>query len=277
MRRRKDVKHVRRSSRYGFTAVELIVGIVIISLLAGATATAMSRLVAARGAVSGQRQAVARASDAASRIALDLSNAVRDADLLQCRIEITDNERGGVAGVSRQSNDELLVLMRSLRPARGLYTQTGFNEGDEYEAQYRLDTRATSAGSRSDASGMRLLRRLDPALDGYVGGGGVAGPVVDGITSLSIEAYDGTKWFASWDSDRDGLPHAVRVEVVGISEDGKRTATVRRVVAIDRVPIEPESEDSNDQGNDSAVEEQPAGGTGGAGSTGGTGGTGGGS
>ena len=76
---------------------------------------------------------------------------------------------------------------------------------------------------------------------------------------------------------RSGLPHAVRVEVVGISEDGKRTATVRRVVAIDRVPIEPESEDSNDQGNDSAVEEQPAGGTGGASGTGGTGGTGGGS
>lgn len=258
--------------------MELIVGIVIISLLAGATATAMSRLVAARGAVSGQRQAFARASDAASRIALDLSNAVRDADLLQCRIEINDNERGGAAGVSTQSNDELLVLMRSLRPARGLYTQTGFNEGDEYEAQYRLDARASGqAAARDNSAGMRLLRRLDPALDGYVGGGGVAGPVVDGITSLSIEAYDGTKWFTSWDSDRDGLPHAVRVEVVGISEDGRRTATVRRVVAIDRVPLEPESEESNDQSNDSAVEEQPAAGSGGTGGTGGAGGTGGGS
>jgi prepilin-type N-terminal cleavage/methylation domain-containing protein len=262
--------------RRGFTAVELIVGIVIVSLLAGATATSISRLVAARGAVSGQRQAFARASDAASRIALDLANAVRDADLLQCKIEITDSERGGLAGVARQSSDELLLVMRSLRPARGLYTQTGFNEGDEYEAHYRLDARAGGAGARNESrAGMRLLRRLDPALDGFVGGGGVAGAVVDGVASLSIEAYDGTKWFASWDSDRDGLPHAVRVEVVGVSEDGVRTATVRRVVAIDRVPIEPESEEANDESNDSAVEEQLA--PAGTGGTGGTGGSGGGS
>jgi hypothetical protein len=260
--------------------VELIVGIVIVSLLAGATATSISRLVAARGAVSGQRQAFARASDAASRVALDLANAVRDPDLLQCKVEITDNERGGGVGAARVSNDELLVVMRSLRPARGLYTQTGFNEGDEYEAQYRLEARSGGAGaSRSEnGAGLRLLRRLDPGLDGFVGGGGVAGAVVDGIASLSIEAYDGSKWFASWDSDRDGLPHAVRVEVVGVSEDGRRTATVRRVVAIDRVPIEPESEEANEESNDSAVEEQPApsGGTGGTGGSGGTGGTGGG-
>ncbi len=231
-----------RTIRRGFTAVELIVGIIIISLLAGATATSMSRLVSARTAVQSKRQAFARAADAANRMALDVENAVRDADLLQCKIEVVDKGAGAVA------RDELLVLMKSLRPARGLFSTTGFAEGDEYESQYRLEF---SAGKRSVAAGT-LMHRLDPALDGFVDGGGVAGPVADGLQSLSVEAYDGEKWYSSWDTDKDGMPHAVRIVVVGLSDDGKRDATVRRVVAIDRVPLPPETEEgeaSSETGN----------------------------
>ncbi|MFO0857952.1 MAG: prepilin-type N-terminal cleavage/methylation domain-containing protein [Phycisphaerales bacterium] len=248
-----------RTIRRGFTAVELIVGIIIISLLAGATATSMSRLVSARTAVQSKRQAFARAADAANRMALDVENAVRDADLLQCKIEIVDKGAGAAA------RDELLVLMKSLRPARGLFTTTGFAEGDEYESQYRLEV---APGKRSVAGGT-LMHRLDPALDGFVDGGGVAGPVADGIESLSIEAYDGEKWYASWDSDKDGLPHAVRVIVVGLSDDGKRDATVRRVIAIDRVPLPPETEEGESSGEASSDSGASDGGSGGSGGTGG--------
>jgi len=45
-------------------------------------------------------------------------------------------------------------------------------------------------------------------------------PVAGGIESVSIEAFDGRSWFAEWDSDRDGLPHAVRVRVVAAHADG---------------------------------------------------------
>lgn len=251
---------VARTFRRGFTAVELIVGIIIISLLAGATATSMSRLVAARTAVQSKRQAFARAADAANRMALDVENAVRDADLLQCRIEIVDKGAGAVA------RDELLVLMKSLRPARGLYTTTGFAEGDEYESQYRLEF----AAAKRSVSGGTLMHRLDPALDGFVDGGGVAGPVADGIETLSIEAYDGEKWYASWDSDKDGLPHAVRIVVVGLSDDGKRDATVRRIVAIDRVPLPPETEEGEASGESSGSDSSS--GDSGSGGSGGTGG-----
>lgn len=257
--------------RRAFTAAELIVGIVIIAMIATSTTTVMSRLVASREAAASNRQAFARASDAASRMALDLSNAVRDADLAQCKIQVIDS------GASGRARDELLVLMRSLRGVRGTSLRGSASEGDEFEAQYRL--------VQGDGGTLDLWRRVDPALDETVDGGGVASPVVAGLTSLAIDAFDGTKWYSAWDSDSDGLPHAVRLTVTARSDNARTETTVRRVVAIDRVPLAPDDEEDSangDSANDSASpsetpSQQPTGtgGTGGGGTgTGGTGGSG---
>jgi len=67
--------------------------------------------------------------------------------------------------------------------------------------------------------------------------GGVAAPSVSGVSELALEATDGADWFTSWDSDSEGLPHAVRVTAVGVSDNGRTSATARRVVALERVPV----------------------------------------
>lgn len=252
----------RHANRRGFTAAELVVGIVIIAMIAVSTTTVMSRLVASREAVASNRQAFARASDAAGRIALDISNAVRDAEQQQCKVQVIDS------GTSGPPRDGVLVLMRSLRGVRVAATRGSASEGDEFEAQFRLQ--------QGDGGMMDLWRRVDPALDETIDGGGVASPVVAGLTSLSIEAFDGNKWFAAWDSDNDGLPHAVRIVVTARSDNARTEATVRRVVAIDRVPLPPEDEEdsANSDGNtgDSSQPQTPGAGSSGGAGTGTTGG-----
>lgn len=213
-----------RPSR-GFTVVELIVAAIVGALVAGATVTSVSRLLQVRR-VSGDRQAAfARADAAASQIALDLEAVSRDATLTYSKVSIIPG------GGSDRHTDELLLLTTSLRPARG---EDGSPEGQEYEVQFRL----VPGDGNTPGS---IWRRVDPGLDNYLDAGGVAAVVAPGAVSLSFEAYDGSGWFTDWNSDSDGMPHAVRVVVVGASDDGKTLATVRRVIAIDRVPLPPPS------------------------------------
>jgi len=225
------------------------VGVVILAAIGGATAVTLGRLVDARARVSSHREAFARASAAANAIALDVQNCVRDADLTHARVAITD---GGDARTGPR--DELLVLMRSLRPVRGVGTRTGHNEGIEFEAGYKVI---------DSLSGPVLWRRVDPALDDTPDGGGVASPLAESIVGLSFEALDRANWIADWDSDEDGLPYAIRVEVTGRSDDGRTTAVARRVVAIDRVPLPPQDEEEESSEETPPASEpagQPAGG-----------------
>ena len=198
------------------------------------------------------RQAFSRASDAASRIAIDLAGVTRDMDLASCKVQVT------TAGPTLAPRDELLLLVRSTRPVRGLSDVTGAPEGGDQEVQYRV---------RDDAGASTLWRRSDIALDGIVDGGGVASPLIPGVRTLSITAFDGQNWLESWDSDGDGLPHAVRVVVTASSDDGKVTATARRLVAIDRVPLPPGGDEDDASGDLSSTESTSGSGTGTGGGT----------
>ncbi|MFO0831976.1 MAG: type II secretion system protein GspJ [Phycisphaerales bacterium] len=216
--------------RPAFTLVELVVGIVIVAMLAAAASAAIGQLVRSRTAAVSHRQAFSRASDAAARIALDLAAVTRDMNLSVSKVQVTSS------GGPKQARDELLLLVRSTRPVRGLSEITGAAEGADQELQYRV---------KDDGGVPTLWRRADVALDGIVDGGGIASPIISRVQTLSLEAYDGSAWKESWDSDGDGMPHAVRVVVTASSDDGKSTATARRVVAIDRVPLAPRSEEGS--------------------------------
>jgi prepilin-type N-terminal cleavage/methylation domain-containing protein len=211
---------VKLRSRPAFTLVELIVAAVVGAMVAGAVAVSAGQLWRTNLAASQRQQASARAEAAASRISLDLLSAARDSDLLSARVSILDS------GTGPSARDELLILTKSMRPVRG---EAGEAEGDLQEAQYRVVGTAGGAGS--------LWGRRDPAMDEIVDGGGIAESLVEGVMSVSITAYDGEAWFEEWDSDRDGMPHAVRISVEAAGDDGKTRATSRRLVAIDRVPI----------------------------------------
>lgn len=217
------------SSR-GFTIIELIVAVVIVAGIAGAVTVAISQALRAQRISSSRASAVLRADAAAGRIARDVQNVVRVGDLYLTRVLIEDKQKDGLP------RDEILVFANLMELAR---PTSDSPEGGTYEVQYRVAEDATDAGERvrrGERPETVLWRRVDPIPDDNPLGGGVVFPVVEGVEALSIQAFDGSQWLNEWDSDRNGYPHAVRIGVVARSADGRRTATIRRVVAIDRVP-----------------------------------------
>jgi type II secretion system protein J len=210
-----------------FTLIEVMVASLLAAGIAGAVTVSLSRAVSARDRAAARQEAHARAAAAVDRVARDLANLVRTGDLFDARVLLVD----GGGGLDRQ-HDELLLFTRSATPARLPDPARRQNEGDAHEVQYRLQS-APDAG----AAGHVLWRRIDPVPDEVPDGGGVASPIVEGIAALSIDAFDGATWRSSWDSDRDGYPHAVRVTALARS-DGPRPAEawLRRTVAIDRTP-----------------------------------------
>lgn len=226
-----------------FTVIELLVGLLVGALVLGGASFTLARMISARNASASRQTAFSRAEAAASRVALDLSAAARSADLTFAKVAVVDG------GSPASPHDEILMMINTHRPLRGI---DGVPEGNLFESQYRV----APAPDGSSA----LWRRTDTGFDIAVDAGGVASPELRGVTSLAVQAYDGTSWFEAWDSDSDGLPHAVRVTVTATDDEGKATATARRLVAIDRVPVPPETDE--DSSTDSST--TPAtGGTGG--------------
>jgi type II secretion system protein J len=213
-------------ARRGFTLVELTVAAIISALIAGATAVSIASLSRAKSKAAGREQAFARAELAAGRMALDLQSAVRDSDLRFAHISVRSGREG------EWDRDEVLILSRSLRPLRG----TDDPEGGEYEVQYRIMDDPRDGGPA-------LWRRVDAGHDSAIDAGGMASILARGVISLSIEAMDSQEWFETWDSDLNGLPHAVRVMVTARDDEGLSRAVVRRVVALDRVPLPPAPEE----------------------------------
>lgn len=203
--------------------MELVVASLVGVLVATGTAAAISQMYRARNHSRSHQQAFQRADTAAARIALDISTSLRRSDPLQQCVRITN---GGGPGSER---DELLVLMTSMRPLRGA---DGEAEGQEYEVQYRVEPGVDGREA--------LWRRMDIGLDDYIDGGGIATPIAGGITALSFLATDQSgEWLEQWDSDSDGLPHAIKVTITAMADDGRASATGVRIIAIDRVPLPP--------------------------------------
>lgn len=213
-----------------FTLAELIVATIMMSVLIGATYLAVSQTIRSRDTSQSRGEAMSRARAAVDLIAEDAQNALRGSDLRECRVLITRDGKPG------DGKDGLLLFSHLERVVRPSSTQA---EGDEGEVQFRLQ-----AGDKPDSSS--LWRRSDPVIDEFPDAGGVASALVDGISSLNIQANNGTDWVDDWDSDIDGLPYAIRVTAVGTDDKGRSSITARRVIAIDRPPLPKESEDLAD-------------------------------
>lgn len=229
-------------ARSGLTLVELVVGIVILSLVVSMVASSISSIGKARTIAVGRADAFAQARVAVDAVAAAVVQIARDQDLQQARFVLTSEANGAHAA------DELLMLIRSIDPVRGEY---GEPEASDREVQFRIgDASGNPTFGRGSES--LLWRRIDPALDQYLDGGGIAVVIASGIESLSIEAFDGESWQQTWDSDRDGLPWGVRVNVTAHDARGKVRADGHRLIAIDRVatpwPAEDEEDESSEDG-----------------------------
>ncbi len=234
-------------SRRALTLMELVVAVVVVSVVVAGTTSAIAGALRAASTSELRQSVMSRADLVARRIAEDAASVVRDGDLYFVLVMLED---GGGRG---REVDELLMFAQPRSQARyeaagADFAASARSEGAEYEVHYRLapSSAAGGAGGEELAEGATgvVWRRLDPQPDDAVDGGGVAFPVAGGIESLSIEAHDGARWLEDWDSDRDGIPHAIRVRVTAADRDPRARsaagswvrATAVRVAAIDRVP-----------------------------------------
>ena len=264
MRCRAQTSGTRRS---GFTLVELLLAGIITAFIVGSVAVALSQLSRAKTLSRERFDTFLRADAGLERVRRDVASIIRHEDLFWCRVLIDTDTQMTDAGMMPRS--ELLIFTSRLRPIR----EIDYNgEGLQFESQYRIV---------DDVGGPMLWNRLDPVLDEYPTGGGIATPVVDGINGLLVEAYDGESWFDQWDSDIEGIPQALRITVIATAPEltwrlHPTQAELRTVVALDRVPPplppETEEEEEAEEGDEAAGEGgtdadgNPIGGVGGGGS-----------
>ena len=228
--------------RRAFSLTELVVASVIASILAGAATVGIRRLVDGRDRSKARQAAVASVNAVAQSIARDMANVARDTDLLSTIVRL-DDTTGAAADAQA---DELLLFCRSDRPARPLTLDDDpeYRESGLFEVQYRLKPDEELAGI--------LWRRADPVIDGNHEGGGVAVPLATRLLSLDFEAFDGEEWQTQWDSDMDGLPHALRVTCQSVMPENGGRVFARATVALDRIPppFDPSVDETYDPASD---------------------------
>jgi uncharacterized membrane protein YgcG len=228
--RRRVKRQFGRRGRRGFTLVEVMVAGIITAMVVGSLSMCLGQLGRAKDVCKRRFDAHVRADAALSAIRKDVISIIRTDDLFYTRFYLYNSSVNTEIGLFGRA--ELTVFNTRLRPVRRIDAFNG--EGQEYETQYRII---------EDQFGPVLWRRRDALPDEYPMGGGVASPVVEGVLGIEMEAFDGDRWWDAWDSDYDGIPHAVRITVTAsghrddedVWDEDTPTVTLRTVVAIDRV------------------------------------------
>ena len=219
-----------KTTRRGFTLVELIIAGIIAVIVVGTLGTSLSQLARARASSKVRLNAHLRANTALEKIRRELQQVIRSDNLIDTRILLTgDSVNSPIGDLPR---NDVLIYSTKLSPVRN---KTYEGDGIEHEVQLRVT---------DDESGSALWMRSDSVPDDNEGGGGKAAPMMDGIIGLYIEASDGTDWYDSWDSDISGLPVALRVTVSSAGDaqgadffaDSRELMSLRTIVPIDRVP-----------------------------------------
>ena len=222
------VRSIHPRARRGFTIVELILAGVIASLVIGVLTMSMSQIIKSKSISKERLDAFVRADVALKNLRRDMISILRRDDLFFTRLKIEDDSIQTPRG--EFNRDEILLFNHRLRASR----EIDYNgEGVEYETAYRVD---------DDDWGPVLWQRRDALPDQYPTAGGIVTPISEGVVELSVEAWDGEQWLEDWDSDYDGLPHALRISVrasghlPGESAWDAPIATLRTIVPLDRVP-----------------------------------------
>jgi len=224
---RRPLRH--HAVRRGFTIVELILAGVIAAMVLGALTVSMSQIVQAKSISRERLDAYVRADVALRNLRRDIVSTLRRDDLFYTRLVIENDSVNSLLG--QMDRDTLLVFNHRLRASR----EIDYNgEGVEYETAYRIE---------EDEWGPVLWQRRDALPDQYPTAGGIVSPIAEGVVSLALEAYDGEQWLQDWDSDYDGIPHAVRVTVRASGHLPDQPvldaplATLRTIVPIERTPV----------------------------------------
>ncbi len=213
-----------RRPRRGFTLLELMVAAMIGAMVLGSLSVGIGRIAEARNRSKARLDAFMRADAALAALRREVATIIRSDDLFDTRLLLLDG------GTDETPRDEVLLFTTRLKVSRA--DNRFESDGQEWETAFRVE---------EDDLGPALWIRRDAVPDEFSQGGGIAEPTVEGILSIAVSCWDGFQWFDEWDSDRRGLPKAVRLEVTASGhrrdEDpyDAPIAALRTTVAIDRL------------------------------------------
>jgi general secretion pathway protein J len=207
-----------RSSRRGFTLLEIIVSLSVLALIATLTFSTVANAIQIRDTLEEDDAVNQSARIAMSRIRRDLSLAY-----------LTTNT-GAVATYFTlfvaQNGDPDRLWFASLAHQR-LYR--GAREGDQTEITYWTEDDPNTRGA------LALMRREAPRIDHAPERGGVIAPIAYGVAGFDVRFLDSTtkEWMEEWDSTGadtpNRLPRAAQVTLTLLAPDpDKDDATVER-------------------------------------------------
>lgn len=245
-----------RGPRRGFTLLELMVAAMIGAMVLGSLSVGIGRIADARNRSKARLDAFMRADAALAALRREVATIIRSDDLFDTRLLLLDG------GTDETPRDEVLLFTTRLKVSRA--DNRFESDGQEWETAFRVE---------EDDLGPALWIRRDAVPDEFSQGGGIAEPTVEGVLSIAVSCWDGFQWFDEWDSDRRGLPKAVRLEVTASghrrNEDpyDAPIAALRTTVAIDRLapPRDIYEQIEIELDEQEAAEQAAAGGVGGSG------------
>jgi type II secretion system protein J len=260
------------SKSRGFTLIELVVSVALMSIILGVGYACLSAGIASRKLVDARSDTVQQA-----RIAL----ALLSADL---RAACPLSEDLHFLGMRRSLGE---VQADNLDFATHNYSPRGPQQGDFCEVSYFLD-------QDRESGQFSLWRRRDPYPDPEPLAGGTREEIARGLQGLRFEYYDGFEWYSEWgdpDSRRpgsgtstfgfnsSGLPEAVRITLVFAADpatNGRRPAaataadpplvfqTVVRLNLAAAASVDGTGQSADESGANAAPQTVPATGAGGS-------------
>jgi type II secretion system protein J len=138
---------------------------------------------------------------AARRLAMDLTNIVRDTDPNYFRLEVGTEDSGA-------GSQSYLTFWTTLHQK----VRQGQPEGDVYEVSYYIADKG---------DGQVFCRRVWPHPDRQVSEpGGVVTVLSDQIALLRVLCYDGERWLDQWSDSAQELPHMIEVTLATKADTG---------------------------------------------------------
>ena len=194
----------------GFTLVELMVSVTIMSLIAGATYACFHAGSRAWRKARDRSDASQQARVVLRMMARDLRGAFRP-------------PRGASTfmGVDRVRDDRSADAVDFVAVAAGP-ARPAAPHSDRCEIGYYLDL-----DPATDAEG--LVRRIDRTPDDDDLEGGVLEEIGPAVQELNLEYHDGVGWYDAWDED-DGVPFQVRITIGIVETDGDERLRVLSTV-----------------------------------------------
>lgn len=207
----------------GFTLVELVVSVALMSIILVSAYLCLSSAVATRKIVDERAEILQN-----GRVALSLMTGdLRGAWPLSKDIQLVGMQRK----VGQMEADNLDFGTHN-------HTPQNLREGDFCEVSYFVD-------KVKDASSYSLMRRRDASPDDKPLEGGARERIASGVKSLKFEYFDGYKWYAEWGDPQGKAKN--QSEVVRKANTYGMPEAVRITLALEGVRKKKKSEDNREE------------------------------